>query len=119
MLNPFVCLTYCPWPADTRPCAGHCWLRPWTPPSGSGQWCRGCDPPAKPSGGSTQLWSDRCEGLQNENNQVSVEGKEGQREREEVMDEGEGGEKMFKTIEDGEKKKGMRWGGERKEGGKI
>lgn len=48
-----------------------------------------------------------------------MEGKEGQREREEVMDEGEGGEKMFKTIEDGEKKKGMRWGREIKEGGKI
>lgn len=47
-----------------------------------------------------------------------MEGKEGQREIEEVMDEGEGGEKMFKTIEDGEKKKRNEVGRREKRGRK-
>lgn len=58
--------TYFPSPAGT-PCAErwHCWRRQWTPQRGAGRPCKGSGgPPAEPFGDSTQLWSDLCEGLE-------------------------------------------------------
>lgn len=70
--------TYCRGLAGT-PCAAHWhrWPRQSTPLMVRGRPCRGSGgPPAEPSGGSTQLWSDLCEGLEEEKGVISGENAE-------------------------------------------